>query len=233
MPRLTVHAVNASVTFADPYPYEGQWSLYAELGAADVVKDLSADQLQRITPALVAQTGLGHITWSVADVPGDPGAAVTLAMLASTSAGLGASLAGVQDAGGKFAATQTEAALAEAKTEADATGHVSATPGVEASHAINVVCQLKNAANVNLSVTTPVMIVVVPTTDAEGAVAAATSPVGTLVKATTADGPKFAWFTPAAGAFSFKVTDGVAESCMVQVHADGCLVKSFILTFAG
>lgn len=242
MPRLTVHALDASVTFADPYPYEGQWSLYAELGQADVVKDLSADQLQRITPALVAQAALNHITWSVADVPGDPGAAVTLAMLASTSHGLGASLVGVEDqAPGKFTAVQSEAALREVKTLADATAvvanttaHVAATPGVEgASNDIDVVCQIKDAGNVNVSVTTPVMVVVVPTTDAQGDVAAATTPVGTLVKATVAAGPKTAWFTPVAGAFSFKITDTVAEDALVTIYANGCLIKTFTLSFAG
>lgn len=56
-------------------------------------------------------------------------AGVSTADLASTANGKGASMVGVEDAGGKYTATTVEAALAEVKTLADAARTSAYTPG--------------------------------------------------------------------------------------------------------
>ena len=62
---LTINAIGASVTFADPNPYEGAWTAYVEMGTSKT-KAISSDQLNRITPMLVKQAAANAITWSVA-----------------------------------------------------------------------------------------------------------------------------------------------------------------------
>jgi hypothetical protein len=68
----------------------------------------------------------------------------------------------------------------------------------------------------------------------EGDIAAAGTPVGTLTFAVNpATGDNIALMaTTAAGLFSFRITDTVAESCVVTVQAEGCAPQVLKLTFA-
>lgn len=113
-------------------------------------------------------------------------------------------------------------------------GVVAATPGNEDTNAIDVVCQLKDLAGVAIAEARQVMIRSIAVSADKGDLAAATAAVGTVKEAyNPATGENVLWMeTTAGGAFSFKVTNDVAEETVVSIQADGCLPKVLKLTFA-
>lgn len=111
---------------------------------------------------------------------------------------------------------------------------VSTTVGAEASNAIDVVCAIADAHGGLPTAARQVMIETLAVTDDKGDLAAATSAVGTVKKAMNpATGRNVMWMTTtAAGLFSFKVSNDVAEDTLVVIHAEGCQPKVLKLTFA-
>ena len=105
--------------------------------------------------------------------------------------------------------------------------YITATVPVSSGNACDVACSIKNAAGGALAAAVPVTITAVPVTEGagNGALAAATAAVGTIVKALNpATGPHtLCMDTSATGTFSFKVSDAVAEAVMVRIEAEGCL----------
>lgn len=113
-------------------------------------------------------------------------------------------------------------------------GYVSATVGGEAANAIEIACAIKDSAGNAVTAAKVVHITTLAVTDDKGDIAAAGTPVGTLNKAVNpATGPNTAMMTStAAGLFSFKVSDDIAEVVLVKVTAEGCRPNVFKLTFA-
>lgn len=111
---------------------------------------------------------------------------------------------------------------------------VEATAGAEAANAIEVACSVKTLAGVAISSARGVRITARAATDNEGDLAAAGTPVGSLVGG--AENPATGsnvmhMLTTAAGLFSFKVTDTAAESVVVTILVDGCAPRVLTLTF--
>lgn len=113
-------------------------------------------------------------------------------------------------------------------------GYVTATPGAETSQAIDVVCAIFDSAGVAVASAKEVFIETLAVTADKGDLAAASAAVGTLVKAVNpATGPNIATMTTtAAGLFSFKVSNDVAEVTHVRILAEDCRPKVLKLTFA-
>lgn len=132
--------------------------------------------------------------------------------------------------------------LADAATAAAAAGIdnaelliISATPGAEADNAINVVCGITDFAGAAKAVARQVFIRSLAITADKGDLAAAGTPVGTVLKAVNpASGENVMTMeTTAGGLFSFSVTnDAGAETTEVQITADGCITRVLKLTFA-
>jgi hypothetical protein len=103
-----------------------------------------------------------------------------------------------------------------------------------AANAIEIACQLQTLAGVDLAEARQVTVIVIPGTADQGDIAAAGTPVGTLNRVQNpATGDNTATFTTsAAGAFSFRVTDTVAETCTVQIIPEGGVPNTFVITFA-
>jgi len=125
------------------------------------------------------------------------------------------------------------------KTKAKAYVHTSdlqiiaATPGAEAANAIDIVGALTDLNGVAISAAQQVFIRSMAVTANEGDLAAASTPVGTVKKAVNpATGANELWMeTTAAGLFSFKVSNTVAEETVVVIEAEGCRSKVLKLTF--
>ena len=86
---------------------------------ASTIEIPSSAQIETYPPEMARQL-IAVATAAKADIDGITGSDVTAAELASTATGAGASLIGIEDAGGLYAATRVEAALAEVKTIANA-----------------------------------------------------------------------------------------------------------------
>lgn len=150
------------------------------------------------------------------------------------AASTGAALVGVADAGSRFAGTTVEAALQEALVLGDLRVVV-ATAGAETAGTIEIACSITDAKGTAVTGARLVRIAAMPETDDEGDIAAAGTPVGTLIRAVNpATGENTALMeSTAAGLFSFAVDDAVAEDVIVTILADGCLPQLLRLTFAG
>lgn len=127
-------------------------------------------------------------------------------------------------------AAATTAANAAVEAALD---RITVTPGAEAANAVECACTITTAAGVAVASAREVQIRTLAVTADEGDIAAAGTPVGTLVKAVNpATGENVATMTTtAAGAFSFKVTDTAAEVVHVVVLSDGCIPRVVKLTF--
>ena len=79
----------------------------------------SGAQIETYGPEIARQL-IAVATAAKADIDGITGSDVTAAELASVATGAGASLIGIEDAGGLYTATKVETALAEVKTIANA-----------------------------------------------------------------------------------------------------------------
>lgn len=110
---------------------------------------------------------------------------------------------------------------------------VSVSIGAEAANAIDVACRLVNGLGEPVLGVSNVLIRALAVTDGSGDLAAATAAVGTVKKTTApATGFNEQWMeTSAAGAFSFKVSDAVAEDVLVQIIAPNAKETVFKLTF--
>jgi hypothetical protein len=110
------------------------------------------------------------------------------------------------------------------------------TPGVATGGFCDVVCALTDLAGSAISGVRQVTITAIPATEgaSNGALAAATSAVGTVLKALNpATGAHVMTMdTGATGLFSFKCTDAVNEAVVVRVEADGCrpLIKKITIS---
>jgi hypothetical protein len=113
-------------------------------------------------------------------------------------------------------------------------GSIDAQVGTEAGDAIDVICQLKDAFGNPAGGAVEVLVTTLAETADKGDIAAASTPVGTLVKAVNpATGANTAWLTTTdAGAFSVSVTDSAAEDVVLTVLADGHKPLVLKLTFA-
>ena len=111
---------------------------------------------------------------------------------------------------------------------------VSASIGTEATNAIDVAAQLVDNFGVAVGGAKEVIIRAFAVTSAQGTLAAATAPVGTVRKTNNAaTGECLQWMqTSAGGAFSFKVTDTAQELVLIVIEVDGARVASFTLNFA-
>lgn len=111
---------------------------------------------------------------------------------------------------------------------------VTLTPGAEATNAIDVVGAIVDAAGNAITGARQVKVTSLGVTDTKGDLGAATAAVGTIKKTNNpATGENVQWMeTTAAGLFSFKVSNDVAEETLVTVEAEGCLPKTVKLTFA-
>ena len=160
-------------------------------------------------------------------------AGISAADLASTSAGKGASLVGIQDALLRYTGTNVEAVVNESLVYGDLLT-IEATAGAEAADAIEVACKVKDVYGNEMHSAREVVIKTLAVTDGEADLAAAGTPVGTLNKANNpAAGENVAWMTATSdGYFSFKVTDTAAEVVLVEILAEGCRPRLLKLTFA-
>lgn len=134
--------------------------------------------------------------------------------------------------------------LADAATAAAAAGIdnaelliISATPGVEgavAADTIEVVCGITDFAGAAKAMARQVFIRSLAVTPDKGDLAAAGTPVGTVLKAVNpATGENVMTMqTTAGGLFTFSVANDVAETTEVQITADGCIPRVLKLTFA-
>jgi hypothetical protein len=110
------------------------------------------------------------------------------------------------------------------------------TPGVATGGFCDVVCAITDLEGNPISGARQVMITAIPATEGagNGALAAATSAVGTVLKALNpATGSHvMSMDTGATGLFSFKVTDAVNEAVVIRVEAEGCrpLVKKITIS---
>lgn len=114
---------------------------------------------------------------------------------------------------------------------------VTATVGVEgaaSANAIDVVCAVTNPDGSAITVARQVMVRSLPTTADKGDIAAATAAVGTLGPVQNpATGANVANFvTTAAGLFSFKISNDVAEANEVEISGEGIKTRVLRLTFA-
>lgn len=111
---------------------------------------------------------------------------------------------------------------------------ISATPGTEAANEIEVACAITDFAGTAKAVARQVFIRSLAVTADKGDLAAAGTPVGTVLKAVNpATGENVQTMeTTAGGLFSFKVSNDVAETTEVQITADGCIPRVLKLTFA-
>lgn len=145
--------------------------------------------------------------------------------------------------GARFASTSSAAgvALVELVGDLDALAQgtsgpllITLTPGAEAAQAIDVVGAITDAAGNAVTTAQEVWIESLAVTADKGDLAAASSAVGTVVKANNpATGPNtMTMTTTAAGLFSFKVSNDVAEVTHVTVRVDGGLPRVIKLTFA-
>jgi hypothetical protein len=110
------------------------------------------------------------------------------------------------------------------------------TPGVATAGFCDVVCAITDLAGSAISGARQVTITAIPATEGpgNGALAAATSAVGTVLKSLNpATGAHvMSMDSGATGLFSFKVTDAVNEAVVVRVEADGCrpLIKKITIS---
>ncbi len=116
-------------------------------------------------------------------------------------------------------------------------GLISLVVGAEAAVAANAIEIAGTLVDLQGNVITdqrPVHIQSLPTTADQGDIAAAGTPVGTgFFAQNSATGENNASIIPtAAGLFSFRITNTVAEVNQVVVTADGCLPRVLRLTFA-
>ena len=122
--------------------------------------------------------------------------------------------------------------------DADLDCFVATVVGAEAAvaaNAIEIACTLKGLEDgETLAEARPVYIESLAVTDGQGDLAAAGTPVGTLVKANNpATGANAAWFTTSAGGLvSFRVTNTAAEVNIVRITPQGGVTKTLVLTFA-
>ena len=111
------------------------------------------------------------------------------------------------------------------------------TPGVATGGFCDVVCAITDLAGNAISGARQVTVTAIPATEGtgNGALAAATSAVGTVLKAlNSATGAHvMSMDTGATGLFSFKVTDAVNEAVVVRVEADGCRPVVKKITISG
>lgn len=112
-------------------------------------------------------------------------------------------------------------------------GSISLVPGAEVANAIDVVGSILNTDGSPVVGVRNVRISSLPTTAGQGALAAATAPVGTgLFSQNPITGDNNASIvTTAAGLFSVKVSNTGAEVNDLLVTADGCLPRVLRLTF--
>ena len=121
---------------------------------------------------------------------------------------------------------------------ADLDCFVSEVVGAEAAvaaNAIEIACTLKSLDDgTTLAEARPVYIETLAVTADKGDLAAAGTPVGTLVKAVNpSTGPNVAWFTTTSGGLvSFRVTNDAAETTIVRITPQGGVTKTLVLTFA-
>ena len=109
-----------------------------------------------------------------------------------------------------------------------------ATAGAEAANAIDVVCSIVNPDGTAITAARNVVITTVAATADQGDLAAAGAAVGTFgpgQSPVTGDNTA-GMVTTAAGLFSFRVTDTVAEAVQVLITADGCRPRVLRLAFA-
>jgi hypothetical protein len=172
------------------------------------------------------------VTGSVSSASTD---SVATALALTTTPG-GASLVGVYDAGTFYTGTTVEACLAEAATKAtiNKLTLVVGAEGDVAANAIEIAGTVEDLAGTDAAAAKQVFIQSLAVTDDKGDLAAAGTPVGTLKKAVNpAAGPNSLWMeTTAAGLFSFRVSNDVAEETIVTICVDGGITKTVKLTFA-
>jgi hypothetical protein len=114
---------------------------------------------------------------------------------------------------------------------------VQTTPGAEAAvaaNAIEVACQLLDADGNKPTAARTVMVKSMAATANEGDLAAAGTPVGTVLEALNpATGMNLQLMdTDATGGFTFRVTDTVAEKVYVEITGEDVVPKCLTLTFA-
>jgi hypothetical protein len=108
-----------------------------------------------------------------------------------------------------------------------------ATIGAETSNAIDIAVRIVNQHGKAIKRVRAVRVRTLPVTDAQGTLGAASAAVGVIKKTTSAAGEKTQWMEcNANGLFSFKVTDTVAEDCLVEIAGEGCRPTLIKLTFA-
>lgn len=106
--------------------------------------------------------------------------------------------------------------------------------GAVAANTIEVACTIKDRSGNTVTGVREVMVETLAVTSDKGDIAAAGTPVGTLVKVNNpATGRNAAWFTTTSGGiFTFSVADDQVESVICCIIADGCDPKLVKLTFA-
>lgn len=143
----------------------------------------------------------------------------------------------------RFAETTTAAGAAlveilgipEVDTSSDERSFlITLTPGAESGNNIDVVGAVTDADGNAITSAIDVYIESLAETADKGDLATAGTPVGTVKKAVNpATGPNVQWMrTTAAGLFSFRVTNDVAEDTMVKVSGERCQTRITTLTFA-
>lgn len=120
------------------------------------------------------------------------------------------------------------------RDNANLPGVIVATAGAKAGNDREVACALKDANGAAITDQRPVYISTLAVTDNKGDLAAAGTPVGAvIVTKNPATGQNLQAMTPtAAGLFSFKVTNDVAEAVACVITAEGCRPKVLNLSFA-
>jgi hypothetical protein len=145
--------------------------------------------------------------------------------------------------GARFASTLSAAGYAlvevggsELGAASSEQGFIEAVVGAEgaiAANAIEIACTIRDRFGAVVP-SAEVIVRSLSVTDNGGDIAAAGTPVGTLVKAVNpATGENVATFTATAGGLvSFRITNTVAEATHVVVYAENCAPRVIKLTFA-
>lgn len=120
------------------------------------------------------------------------------------------------------------------RADLSAIGVVDVTVGAEVGNVITLTCAIVDLAGRPLEDQRHVTVRTIADSDDQGDIGETIAPIGTVFN--IKDDPdgvgSFAWIrTSNEGAFDFTVTNANAESCAVEIAADGCLVRVVRLNF--